>query len=84
MQFTFDAIDVILLKTIQYIASQLLQMRWPVILAVVVCRHGNQLYKLLSIIFRRPYNAFSYNCLYIISIIILICITMCSYENAKR
>ena len=60
-QFTRDTIHVILLKTIQYIVSQILQMQWPVILYVVVCRHANQPYKLVSIVFSIPYSDFSYN-----------------------
>ena len=76
-------IHVILLKTLQYLLSQILQMTRPVILVVLVCRHANVLRNIVSFTFSSPYSAFSYNVYHILSIILLICTTMCSYASTS-
>ena len=68
-QLMLGITHVILLKTLQYLRSQFLQTKWPVIHDVVVCRHANLPYKVVSIVFSSLYITFSYNFLYSISII---------------
>ena len=48
--------QVILLETLQYILSEILQTRWPVILDVVVCRHATVPDKIVSIVGNSPYS----------------------------
>ena len=47
---TLDIIHEVLLKTLQYILSQILQTGWPVILDIVVYRHLSLPYKVVTII----------------------------------
>ena len=54
-------IHVIVLNTLQYILRQIVQMRWSVILDVVVCRPPNLIYKTVHVFLDRFYSAFSYN-----------------------
>ena len=59
---TLDIIHVIQLKTLQYLLSQILQIRWPVILDVVVCRHTNLIHKIeYFVLFSSSYIALKYN-----------------------
>ena len=58
-QAMLSIIHVILLRTLQYLLYQILQMRWLVIVSVAVYRHVNLSYKILSTVSSRPYNAFS-------------------------
>ena len=51
----------VLLKTLQYLLSQVSQTRWPFIHDVLVCRHQNLPYQIISIIFTSPYMAFKYD-----------------------
>ena len=39
--------------------------------------------KVISIVFGRSYSVYSYNCEYIISIIFLVCLTMCPYLSTR-
>ena len=52
---------VILMKILQYLLGQILKMRRPVILDVLVCRHANLVNKIISIILIRSYSASTYN-----------------------
>ena len=49
-----DIIHVIVLKILQILLSQILQMIWPLILDVVVCRHPILSYKIVSFILLVP------------------------------
>ena len=53
-----DTIDIILQKILQYLLSQILQTRLPVIVDEV-CRHIKLPYKIQSIVFSSSYSAFS-------------------------
>ena len=76
---------VILMKILQYLLDQILKMRRPLILDVLVNRHSNLVNKIVSIVLSSPYSASTYNFWYIISVVLLICTTMCSNArtNAK-
>ena len=54
----FDIIHVKRQKALQYPLSQVLQMRWPVLLDVVANRHPDTPYKYVSIIFNSHCSAF--------------------------
>ena len=56
-QNTPDTIDIILQKILQYLLSQILQTRLPVI--VEVCRHAKLPYKIQSIVFSSSNSALS-------------------------
>ena len=58
---SLGTIHVMLLKTLQYLLSQISQTRWPVILDVDMFRHANLPYKIVSIVFSSPYSTFNYN-----------------------
>ena len=77
----FCIIHLILPKPLQYLLNQILQKRWPVILAIVVRRHTSLHYKIINIVVSSPYSVICYNFYYITSVMFLICITMCSYVN---
>ena len=59
-QSRLGTIHLILLKSLQYVLSQILQMRCPVIHDVVV-QTRNLVYKIVSIVFSSLYRAFNYN-----------------------
>ena len=61
VQALLGVINATLLKAIQYVLSQILQVRWPVILDTVVCRHADLPYNIVGIVFRNQCSAFSHN-----------------------
>ena len=52
-------IHVIVLKTLQYLLSQTLQTRWPIILDLIVCRLPDLPYKFISIIYTSLYSVWA-------------------------
>ena len=75
----FGIIYPIILNDFHYLVSQILQTKWPVIHYVIV-QTRNLWYKIVSLVGSSPVIAFPITLQYIISVLFLFCVTVCSYE----
>ena len=75
-QAKLRTISVVLVETLQYLLSQILQMRLPVILSIVVYRRTSLPHKMVNIVFSTTYSTVKYNFWNVSCVLFLICTTM--------